>query len=171
MKIRKADFTRFAPPGADLRPQWRVFFLGTGLSFLYSLGFIFRCFDAWNELYVYQASTDSRVLRAGAFMPDFFQLLDGAMLGFGLLALIMLGFCMVYYAYHRQESRSIYLMRRLPNRWELHRRCLSLPLLGAAASILAAALLVVVYYGIYRLVTPAQCFRPGQWEMIWRMLS
>ena len=169
--MQKPDFSRYAPPGADLRPQRRVLLLGMVFSLLYSLGFVYRCIDARAGLYVYNASSGVHVLREGAVMPDFFRVLDGALLGFGLLAILMLGFCIVYYAYHRQGSRSIYLMRRLPNRWELHRRCLSLPLLGAAVCILAAALLLPLYYGVYCLATPAQCFRPGQWEMIWRVLS
>lgn len=169
--MRKPDFSRYAPAGADLQPQRRTFMLGAAAAWLYSLGFVFRCIDARSMLYTYNALEGRRILRGDAVMPDFVQLLDKALLGFGFLALVMLGFSIFYYAYHRQGSRSIYLMRRLPDRWELHRRCLTLPLLGALCCIVMAVLLVMLYYGLYRLLTPEQCFRPGQWEMIWRMFS
>ena len=45
-------------------------------------------------------------------------------------------------------------MRRLPDRWELHRRCLALPALGLALSVLIPAVLVVIYFCIYQFGTP-----------------
>ncbi len=170
--MRKSEFlSRHTPPGADLHPQWRVLSMGGVVSWLYSLGFIFRFADAWSQLYSYDRVSGKRVLQEGVIMPDFIQLLDNALLGFGLLAIVMIGFCIFYYTYHRQGSRSIYLMRRLPDRWELHRRCLSLPLLTATLCIAAAALLLLLYYGIYCLATPESCLRPGQWQMIWGIRS
>lgn len=51
-----------------------------------------------------------------------------------------------HYLYHRREAMSVYLMRRLPSRWEYHRRCLGMPLLGIASSLVLLALLMAVYY-------------------------
>lgn len=70
------------------------------------------------------------VLRPGAVMEDFAQLLDWMLLGFAVTAVCMAALAVWHYASHFQGSRSIYTMRRLPQRWELARRCLTLPLLG-----------------------------------------
>lgn len=59
-------------------------------------------------------------------------------------------------------AKSIYLMGRLPDRWELHRRCLTLPLGWLLSAVLLPVLTLLVYYGIYYLITPAACLRPGQ---------
>lgn len=66
------------------------------------------------------------------------------------------------YAKLWQGAKSIYLMGRLPDRWELHRRCLTLPLGWLLSAVLLPALTLLVYYGIYYLITPAACLRPNQ---------
>ena len=73
-----------------------------------------------------------------------------------------------HYAYHRQGSKSIYLMRRLPSKLELHRRCLTLPIAGILIALLTAFLLLLIYYAVYMNVTPAECLMPGQWQKLWR---
>ena len=47
------------------------------------------------------------------------------------------------------------------------RRCLTVPVLGAAAAALSALLLICLYYLLYIAVTPEQCLVPGQWQKFW----
>ena len=61
-------------------------------------------------------------------------------------------------------------MRRLPDPWELHRRCLTLPLLAAGLSLLCGAAFFFLYFGIYLAATPAQSLAPGQWQKIWSVM-
>ena len=65
-----------------------------------------------------------------------------------------------HYLYHYQGSRSIYLMRRLPDRWELLRRCIALPLCGALAALLTGLLITLLWAGIYLLATPRELLSP-----------
>ena len=65
---------------------------------------------------------------------------------------------------------SIYLMRRLPDRWELHRRCLVFPFAGLVLCVAAAFLTVVLCYACYMIATPEICLTPGQWQKYWRFL-
>ena len=67
------------------------------------------------------------------------------------------------YQSHYRGSRSIYLMRRLPDRWELHRRCLILPLLELAATLLLLAVLTVGFYFLYRGCAPGGSL-PLYWD-------
>lgn len=159
------DLSRWAPPGLRWQTERNVF-LGVGAgAVLYSFGFLLRYTEARALLYTQESGVS--LLRAGAVMEDFAPLLDRALLGFAVQALCMVVFGVYHYVYHNQGSKSMYLMRRLPNRWELHRRCLTLPLLGILASVVLALLLLVLYYEIYMRCTPEQCLTPGQWQKIW----
>lgn len=162
----KPDISRYAPPGLNLAPERNFFLTGLVCALLYSLGFFGRLTRAVNALY--ETRRGVRVLLEGAVMEDFAAVLGGALAGFLVLALCMLAFLIYHYTYHRQGSRSIYLMRRLPSRWELHRRCLTLPVLAALLCLLAAFLLLVIYYAIYRSATPEACLSGGQWRKLWR---
>jgi len=51
---------------------------------------------------------------------------------------------------------------------ELHKRAWTLPLLGIGITLLAAFLVMLLYFWIYLLVTPQECIAPGQWQRIWR---
>jgi hypothetical protein len=166
--MMRFDLSRHAPPGFVLRPERRFFLAGMACAVLYSLGFLGRFFDARTNLYRYEGT--KRVLLPGTLMPDFYVLLDNALIGFVVLALCMLVFILWHYLYHRQNSKSIYLMRRLPKRWELHRRCLTLPLAAVLLCLLAAGLLLLVYYWIYMAATPDVCLTPQQWQKLWSVL-
>ena len=96
-------------------------------------------------------------------MPAFFELLDKALLGYLVLSVGMVVMAVYSYSYFYQGSRSIYLMRRLPNRFELPRRCLTLPVAAILICMLAALGNGVLYYGIYRLLTPVECLPAGLW--------
>ena len=161
--------TRWVPPGFPLRTELTLFTVGNVCAFLYSLTFLFRFWNSYRDLFVWARGVRWG-LEPGAVMPDFVQLLDRSLWGFGAAALCMLLLIPAHYAYHRTGSQSIYLMRRLPSRWELHRRCLTLPLLGAAICLAAALILLLVYFAVYQLVTPEVCLTPGQWEKLWRVI-
>ena len=132
-----------------------VWGLGLGASLIYSGIFLVRFADACGELYEYQGM--EQVLIEGARMERFRVLLDNGLAGFAITALVMLLFSIYHYLYHFQDSKSIYLMRRLPRRWELHRRCLTLPVAAAVLSLAAAVAMQGFYFGIYLVFTPKGC--------------
>lgn len=84
--------------------------------------------------------------------PPFLFLLQGASIFFGIIA-------NNYLSYYR-ESRGVYLMRRVPDRWELHRRALTLPLLGLAALLVLFAGLIVGLFLMYQFCYPPQYLPP-----------
>lgn len=84
-----------------------------------------------------------------AYMPTFIEMMSRNWFLFILFALLMLVLAAYNYRYHFQGSRSIYLMKRLPDNKDLARRCLTIPLLGILACILVAALLTGICYLIY----------------------
>lgn len=166
---RRLDLEKYAPVGYNWRQELKYFAGGLTGSFLYSLRFPLRLRSAWESLYFYSRVTDERVLRSGAVMEDFAALIDKCLLAFPLIALCTAFFAALHYAYHRRGCRSDYTMRRLPDRWEMHRRCLTIPVCTALICLIAGFVMLLIYYEIYMLVTPEQCLTPGQWERLWTM--
>ena len=85
----------------------------------------------------------------------------------------MFSMAAMHYVYHWKGSRSIYLMRRLPNPWELHRRCLTLPALGIVFFLIFGAAEMFIMYGIYLLAAPDGTVAPDQFEKLielWRVI-
>lgn len=151
----KVDWTRMAPPGMELSGMRRTMITGLTLSVIGSFGFLFRYMDAYADLF--DRINGVKVLHSGAMMPAFAELLGGFLNGFLIMAVVMLGFIFYHYNYHHQESKSIYLMRRLPSRWERHRRCLVLPIMAALFCVLCMVVILGLYYLIYRFCTPTAC--------------
>lgn len=163
---RMPDLARHAPPGLELEGEKKLFGWGLLCAAGYSLLFLVRYLDARDELFYDRLG--KKVLWENAVMPDFAQLLGDALYGFAVLAVCLAGVAVWHYLYHWQGSKSIYTLRRLPDRWVLHRRCLTLPLAGLAVCAAAALALLLVYYAVYQLATPAACLTPGQWQKLWR---
>ena len=63
---------------------------------------------------------------------------------------------------------SIYLMKRLPNKWELHRRAITVPCIAVLATIGVALTAILFYYIIYFLATPKVCLPYEALRKIWR---
>ena len=153
--MRLDDLSRYAPVGMKLHMEKTVWGLGLGTSLVYSGLFLLRFADACGELYEYKGV--DRVLIEGAKIERFGVLLGNGLVGFAITAVVMLLFSIYHYLYHFQDSKSIYLMRRLSDRWELSRRCLTLPVAAAVLSLAAAVVLLGFYFGIYLLFTPKGC--------------
>ena len=162
----RIDLKRRVPPGADGALEAKLTGLGLGLGAVYSLiVFLVRYSDARAALFTWDGR--ETVLREGVVMKDFGYLLDKTFLGFVIVALCMVVLAVWHYAGHYQGSRSIYTMRRLPDRWELHRRCLTLPVLGVLGCLVCAVILLLIFYAIYQNTTPEQCLTPHQWQKLW----
>lgn len=154
------DLTRYAPAGFPLKQELNLFLWGLGGSLLYSTGFLFRYADAREALYE-MTNTGEKVLIENAAMPGITILIRNAFAGFFILSLLALGAAIYHYLFHYHESKSIYLMKRLPNRWELYKRCFALPCLEILLSLLTALTLFLLYYGIYLCFTPKTCLPTG----------
>ncbi len=104
--------------------------------------------DLYDELHPGRLITD-------AVMPSFRQLLAGSLTGFYAFLAILPLWALFHYLLHFRESKSIYLMRRLPQKNELAKRCLSAPAAAAVIALIAALLSVLLCFIAYCLLTPA----------------
>lgn len=127
--------------------------------FLYSYGQANRA--------LYYISPGQRILRPDATMPPFSSLLGISLYGCLAAALAMIPVVWAFWNSHTMGSKSIYTMRRLPNRWELHRRCITIPALAAVGFLLLAVALWGIDFAIYWNYTPPSCLPPSMWEALW----
>lgn len=155
------------PVGADVSGEKKLILGGLGGSFLWAAVCFGRNYtNARNELYEWRGG--DKYLIEGIVMEDFAQIPGPAFWGFWIVMFGMLALAVYHYMSHRQPTKSIYVMRRLPDKWELHRRCLTAPVLGIIGSLVLAFLALVIFYWIYMTFTPAVCLTPDQWAKIWR---
>ena len=153
---KKIDWNRHVPLGMDgektknrmarMLRAGIVISLICPLRYVQARSFLFRTING-----VYERNLNAKML-------PFEELLSGSFIGMASAAVGFLLAIAIFYLYHYQGSRGIYTMRRLPNRWELWRRCLALPLGFLVLSILCTALLIGLYYLLWRFATPPDAF-------------
>lgn len=164
--MKKLTLERYAPAGIKLETERNFFIGGMIVAAVYSFSFLM--YYGMYKGGLYHQVRGENVLIPGKMMVDFAILMENALNGFFLLSFCLVLLAIYHYAYHYQGSKSIYLMRRLPDGKELHRRCLTLPIAGIVIALLTAFIFLLIYYAVYMLVTPEQCLTPGQWQKLWR---
>ncbi len=162
-KFSKMFHVKHFPPGMDVEDEKLFFGLGMCGSFFYSWTFVWRYLDARSQLFGL-SSGGSEKLIIGT-IDEFSILLGNALSGFLFVAIGMTGYSIKHYTYFWKGSKSIYLMKRLPDKMEIHKRALTLPLIALALCVGAAIFLLVLYYGLYILATPKQCLPSNQWPL------
>lgn len=161
MNRRHQWMARRLPPGVDAPKLETSLLVGLAAALLFHLQFILRYWSARNDLYTYYQGHIRRL--NGTMMPVFGEILGTSLYGCFVAALAMIVVAIQLYATHFQGSKSIYTMRRLPDRWELWRRVLTIPVLAAAGFLLLAFVLRCLDFTIYILFTPGQCLYPYTW--------
>lgn len=126
--------------------------IGAGLS----LSFFGNLYRAVGVLY-YEYEKHRQVLRETAVAASFGHLVAGHWVFYVPFVLFLTVMMIYHYFYYYRETKSIYLMRRLPQRGVLFKSCVKGPLLGLGIGAMALAGLYLLYYGIYLLVIPAEC--------------
>lgn len=151
-------FEKYTPPGIQFNRQLRACFYGLGAAVVWSLSYLVKYMGAYEKLYTYRMT--EKVLIEGAVMTDFHVLIEdgfGCFDAFLIFYLVMCALAVYYYLSYYQGSKAIYLMRRLPDRWELYRRCITLPFVMLVLGVVTQIALWMLYYGIYLSCTPEQC--------------
>ena len=165
MRTKPAPLARLFPVGWP----WQNEIMGAAgavalSALLAACLFVYRLGSAVDDLYRQTGRHAwERELIPGAVVPPYPQVLEGCLVFFAAAALALALLPIAHFLFHRQGSRSDYLMRRLPQRWELAGRCLGGSALLLACTILAAAILFGVFFICYLAVTPAGCLPPDVW--------
>lgn len=156
---------RQVPPGLDWWTEIKWAISGLVVGTLWSLAaFAYQLSNACNRLYDWVGG--QRVLVESRTIDPFPELLDQAMAGFLLGMALTIPLACYHYAYHYLGSRSIYLMRRLPDRWDLWRRCLTVPVLLVVLCLVAIELLTILHFLMFLLLTPSPCLPAEPWRQL-----
>lgn len=155
--MKKNRLLHLVPPGINARLERNFIMLCLGLSAFRSLSFIHYYILIYQFLngneYTYMEIDG--IGEIDTYMPKYLLLIKGNLTGFAITVLIMLLMCLIHLAMHHRGSKSIYLLRRLPQKRALFKYTCGLPLLGALASVICAAVMFFIYMAIYYLATPA----------------
>ena len=171
---RERQLERYLPVGYDAKYEVWIFLTGMVLSFMWGCLYFRRLYVSWERLWELEWKNGEMVrgrIIEGVVMRDFSELFfrPNSLAGFFIVILCMVAFMLMHYVYHFQESKSIYVMRRLPDKKELYRRCFTLPLVGIGGSFISAVLFLLLGYVVYMNVTPPECIAGDQWQKIWGM--
>lgn len=156
MKGSLGEIGKCFPPGyEEYEKERNAAGLLLGIGVLLSFQFFGNLYHAVNALYEYVGRR--RVLKAGAVAASFGRLVTGHWGLYVPWVLFLAAMVLYHYFYYRRETKSIYLMRRLPKRGVLLKSCVEGPLLGLLTGAAALAVLYLLYYGLYLLVIPGEC--------------
>ena len=145
----------YCPPGYDLTGEYRVFWIWLVFGVIYSMQFLINYMNAYDNLFYHSAQ--GRVLNMDMRMPAFRLLLEESFNGL-LLGIICLAYAFTrHFNYYRKGSKSIYLMMRLKDRNILWKTYLGTPCIYGIIFAATGVILLVIYYMIYRFVTPQMC--------------
>lgn len=154
-KLRKR-LDAYAPPGIYLTAEIRYYIVTMIVGTIWSLFcYLHAYLRERSDLFEWQ--NKQWVLMKGSVMEPFTELTEEIFTLFGIALIYTVIIAVYHYLYHYQGSKMMYLMRRLPDKWELHRRCLVLPIAGFCITIVYMLLLKALYYVIYLVFTPHQC--------------
>lgn len=158
--MRRLDWDKLVPPGLDGWREAKRLLAGLAAALAWNVWmFVTPCIE--------MRQRGQRDWTNRWAVPFFSEMLRVSFLGFAPLAVWMPLLAGVHYLYHYRDGRSIYLMRRLPDRWELHRRCLFLPLAGLLAVGILSLALAVGYFFLYRWAIPEGLIPGPEWQGIW----
>ncbi|MBE6658824.1 MAG: hypothetical protein E7604_10305 [Ruminococcaceae bacterium] len=155
----------FVPPGMNVEGELIFFLIAMLAAMCYATGFFARLFAQMDLLYQY--SYGERTLIPGAVMAPFYEVFNQAWTGYFIVLLCMLGWGIYHDLYYKQDTKSIYTMRRLPDRVSFLRYTWTLTLCEVLVCVLFAILCLSMSYGFYCLMTPDGCLPDGQWTLFW----
>lgn len=153
------DEKRHLPPGWDWETLRTWLLWGHTLSLLSLFEFVSRYVRSLDSLYAYNQLLNGTMVKElipGRLVQPFWELMLGRPLwGAWIYLVLMVLQAYRHYHYHTEGSMSVYLMRRLPDRWEYHRRCWAVPVLSAIAELLIFGAAIFLCWLLWRFATPA----------------
>lgn len=149
----------YFPPGYHWEDEIKTMIVWMVAAMVYGIRFLPDYWNAYNGLFVHVNINGEleKQIHTGIKMIPFVQLWKDSMWYFAIPILFLVFFGGLHYHYYHKESKSIYLIRRLPDSQYVFRTCFYGPLLGIGMILLYVIALSGIYYGIYLFVTPPQC--------------
>lgn len=151
------------PPGYDREKELKQLIVSFGIVVLNSFRFFFAYYEAYDDLYWYdglrikETGVWEKTLIPGAVIVPFQELVGQSFLFFIVFVLVLIAAAGQHYLYYRQGSKSIYLVRRIPERHYTFMTTFGITVIGLCIALITVGLLLGIFYLIYVCVTPAGC--------------
>ena len=146
---------KYAPLGIGVKNQVIGILAGVAVATLHSMWFFVAYQQARQELYMTVGSKQKLI--EGAIIQDFSIITQHLFWTFYIVEIVIFLSVISFYMYHYDGSKMMYLMKRLPDKWDVHRRCWTLPIAGTVLTVVWMLILRMIYYAVYILCTPSQC--------------
>lgn len=160
-EVREA-FKKFYPPGYDVTGEW------WGIGLLWGIGFFFSILQYFTRLAraerrTYESRGGEVVLAGGSVAEPFWSLAEGIWWFFLPLVIFTVSMILNHYLYYFRETKSIYLMRRLPHRELAWKNCIQAPVFCLGVEAVLLGLTYLLFYGAYCLAVwrIASQIKPG----------
>ena len=159
---------RYSPPGYDVRTE--ISYFAALFSVTLFLIFIFyqRFQEAYELLFGYEDGI--KVLLPNVLMPTFKSLDEISFSEFLFVALSGFRLIRYRYRYFNVETKSGYVMLRLPRRFEYHKRCWAVPLAWMVLSYLLFLIVKGLCFVYYKNMVPLSAWPPGQSMNLWSVI-
>lgn len=151
------------PPGYDREKELRQLIVRFIIAVLNSFRFFIAYHAAYDDLFYYDmlhynaTGELEKTLIPGAVILPFKEIVGYSFIFFVVFALTLLAAAGQHYWYYLKGSKSIYLVRRLPERYYTLKTCLGVTTIGIGLMLLTVGLLLGIFYLVYIFVTPAGC--------------
>ena len=158
-EIIKTKLKKLAPPGSHIDTTLKLFISEVVIMALISLTAIVKIRDANYKIFHDQFGYyhDS-----GKMMPYFGELITGSLMLIWVILLFNIAFGIANYMSFSKGSKSIYVMKRVPDSKEMFRRSFALPFAGIALALIVAIILLIIFYLAYRTIPPLDRIYPVQ---------
>ncbi len=173
MMRMKCKLEDLFPPGYDYLKRKTELLWIWGMAVAYNSIFFLERYAYQRRNLFYDRIENGKVVewnavREGAMMIPFRELLGDRVLSsaqgitgrlfFLVLGIYLLLELVMHYLYYFRGSKSILTVRRMRHgKAFLWRTCVAGPALGLLLTAASILLLLLIYYGIYMIFTPAQC--------------
>ena len=162
---------RLSPPGMNVKAEKAITVICLILSALWGTLYFLTNYIMERDV-LFTVRGGKLVPKQGAVISEFAMTVDpGMIFGFYVTMLIIAGFTLFRLAYFYQGSKSIYLMRRLPQKGETAKRVLALPALWIAGTALIMLLFTGLMAAVYLLATPKGCLPAQPFKDVWEVFA
>lgn len=149
------------PPGMNMNKIYEKILVLFAIPIVFSFQFFYYFEQAKLEQIEY-ASQPGKWMA----MANFVEVIGNSFVLYPLAIVGCLAVAIPLYGYFYQESKSIYLMKRLENPHELWRRTLTIPIVAATIMGVVSILILVLYYWYYISFSPMGSVEPNQWNIL-----
>ncbi len=158
MKYKLEDFT---PTGMDMKKIYMKIGVIFAVPILFSLQFFYHFQNA-------KSVQMNWMLISGIEKPmaNYVEILDGSFVVFPFAMLGCLAVAVPMYRYYYQGSKSIYVMKRLSNPYEIWRRVFTIPIISALTIGFIGIVILIGYYFYYMQCSPVGSVNPNQWSIL-----